>query len=297
MKRYQNVLILSVVWAFYYVAAGVCNKSLSSFVTGSCIRILTFVLLTVSMGTQGTLKDLKKVSGVWPKLLLVGCFGFLLDITAFIGLRYSSSAIGTALLKTDVLMVNFASMFLFGMRFSKRDWLLTGTTLAGVVVLLKINPFSANVVPTDIFFLLSAGFVTANALLIKHIQTRHNVSDYVIAYYNNLVTMLWFLLATVISGAGRTAVGAIADGGLGLWLVLGGIGQFFIYHFYYRSLRALPVWIVKVILLLIPLFSMVAEWLLFGQRIDGQQMLGGGIVIASAAFLILEQRRKAAVKQ
>lgn len=292
MKKYQNVLILAVIWALYYVAAGVCNKSVSPFVTGSGIRLITFALLTVSMGLQGKLKDLLRVSGVWPKLVLVGCFGFLLDMTAFIGLQYSSSAIGTVLLKTDVLMVNFASIFLYRVRFTRRDWLFTAVMLIGVVILLQIDPFSMDVVPTDFFFLLSAAFVTANALLIKHIQMNHPVSNEVIAYFNNFVTMVIFLLILLFSDASITEVRNGLGEELVLWLLIGGIGQFLVYRFYYRSLRALPVWIVKVILLLIPVFSMVAEWILFNEMVALQQILGGTIVIISAVFLLLEQRKK-----
>lgn len=292
MKKYQNVLILAVIWALYYVAAGVCNKNVSPFVTGSGIRLVTFVLLTVSMGLQGKLKDLIRVSGVWPKLVLVGCFGFLLDITAFIGLQYASSAIGTVLLKTDVLMINFASIFLYRVKFTKRDWLFTAAMLMGVMILLQINPFSVDVVPTDLFFLLSAAFVTANAVLIKHIQMNYPVSNEVIAYFNNFVTMVIFLLILLFSGASTT----VGSNGLGpelaFWLLIGGISQFLVYRFYYRSLRALPVWIVKVTLLLIPVFSMAAEWILFGEMIAPQQILGGAIVIISAVFLLLEQRKK-----
>jgi drug/metabolite transporter (DMT)-like permease len=297
VKKYTNVFILSIVWAAYYVAGGIANKAVNPLVTGVIVRFVTFVLLTSVMLFKGTLKQLFHVGNVLPKLICVGILGFLLDITAFIGLRYGSSATGTVLLKTDVIMVNFVSVLLYKTKLTKKDWIFTVTMLAGVLVILQVNPLDMQFKVTDLFFLLSAAFVTTNAFLIKHIQTRENVSvsNDVIAYYNNFITMIIFIITALVTG-NMQSTGLSFDGSIWFVLILTGIGQFFIYFFYYKSLRALPVWIVKVVLLLVPVFSWILELIFLNKTLSISNLVGSTIVLGSAACLLNEQRDKERTK-
>ena len=104
-KRTAPMLILPVIWGSYYVASQRLVGYTSVFTSGVGIRFLTMILLTVIMWRRKELALLFQIRGVWKRLLLIGTFGFLLDLTAFIGLSMSSAASGTALLKCDVLMV------------------------------------------------------------------------------------------------------------------------------------------------------------------------------------------------
>ncbi|WP_409529886.1 EamA family transporter, partial [Shinella sp.] len=56
------------------------------------------------------------------------------------GLSVASAGTGTALLKTDVLMVNLISVFFYKMRFSWKQWACTILMLLGVLVVIGINP-------------------------------------------------------------------------------------------------------------------------------------------------------------
>lgn len=293
MKKYTNVLVLSGIWAIYYVTAGVANKAINPLITGVVVRLITFALLTSVMFFKGTFKQLFHVGNVFPKLICVGILGFLLDITAFIGLRFGSSATGTVLLKTDILMVNFVSLFLYKTKFSKKDWIYTVTMLIGVLIILQVNPLDMQFQLTDIFFFLSAAFVTTNAFLIKHIQSQKNVniSNDVIAYYNNFVTMIIFLVTALFTGS-LNNTGLAFESNIWFILILTGLGQFFIYLFYYKSLRALPVWIVKVILLLVPVFSLILEMIFLDKTFKTSHLVGSIIVLGSAACLLYEQRSK-----
>jgi len=293
MRKYSNVFVLSIIWAIYYVTGGIANKAINPLITGVIVRFVTFIILTSVMLFKGTLKQLFLVGNVLQKLICVGILGFLLDITAFIGLRYGSSATGTVLLKTDIFMINFASLLIYKTKLTKKDWILTVTMLAGVLIILQVNPLDMRFRFTDIFFLLSAAFVTTNAFLIKHIQSRenNNISNDVIAYYNNFITMMVFLITALATGNLHNTSFSFESN---IWyiLLLTGIGQFFIYLFYYESLRALPVWIVKVILLLVPMFSLIFEMLFLGKSFKTSHLVGSIIVLGSAACLLYEKRQK-----
>ncbi|MCI9307723.1 MAG: EamA family transporter, partial [Lachnospiraceae bacterium] len=117
-KKIVPMLILPVIWGSYYVASQRLVGYTSVFTSGVGIRFLTMLFLTVLMWRRRELPLLLQVHGVWKRLLMIGTLGFLLDLTAFIGLSMSSAASGTALLKCDVLMVNLLSMMIYKQKFT-----------------------------------------------------------------------------------------------------------------------------------------------------------------------------------
>lgn len=285
MKKYSVVILLAFVWAAYYYSLGISNKQISPFATGVFIRLCVFILLTAVLAATGQLGLLRVERRLLPRLALIGCMGFLLDITAFIGTRYGSSATGSILLKTDVIMVGLLSAALEKKRLSGREWMLTGTMLVGVALVLGIQPGNMALHPTDLCFLLSAFFVSVNAFLIRSAQ-REGVGNNVIAWYNNFVTLLFFAAALPLAGAAQDFAAAFRAPGLLAALAVGALGQFFIYIFYYRALRDLPVWNVKVVLLLIPLITMLFDLVFTGMRPAPSRLAGAAIVLMSAFFVI-----------
>lgn len=294
IKPYGNVVLLAVIWSAYYAAVGVANKVLNPIVTGVFVRVFVFVLLTVVMAAKHTLADLKCDKKALPFLVLIGIMGFSLDITAFIGLRYASAGTGTVLLKTDIIFVSLASALIFKEKIDKLDWLFIVTMLAGVMLVMGINPFHLAFQVTDLFFIASAVCVSTNAFLIKHVQKigKKPVSNDVIAYYNNGIAMIVFLVFLPILTKKGDISRIFSDKSILIALVIGGIGQFFIYVVYYKSLRQLPVWIVKTILLLIPVFAMVYDVIIWRQMPTVSHLIGTLITIGSAVMILWRQQPK-----
>lgn len=127
------LLILPVIWGSYYVASQKIIGYTSAFTAGVGIRFITMIFLTVIMYRRSELQKLTNTKGVLIRLLLIGTLGFLLDITAFIGLSLSSAASGTALLKCDVLMVNILSMIIYKQRFTWKAWALYRSDAVGCI--------------------------------------------------------------------------------------------------------------------------------------------------------------------
>ena len=94
-KQMAPLILIAIIWGGYYVASQqTVNRmaepgQMSQFPTGIVIRFLVMILLTFIMLGRGELKLLLKVEGILPRLLLIGLLGFLLDLTAFIGLSLS----------------------------------------------------------------------------------------------------------------------------------------------------------------------------------------------------------------
>jgi drug/metabolite transporter (DMT)-like permease len=239
---------------------------------------------------------LMQTKGVFGRLLLIGTLGFLLDLTAFIGLSMSSAASGTALLKCDVLMVNILSMIIYKQKFSWKAWGCTLVMLFGVFLVMGID-FSTFQIgdPGNVFFLLSAFFVSCNAFVIKSVQLdkKNPVCDDVVAYYNNFVTMLYFTATSLFMGTIGQLKLVFTDHAVTLAWFLASLGQTLIYVVYYYNLRHYPVWLVKTFLLLMPIASTIITFVLFGERMIGTQYLGMAVVIAGALGILLEQKAPA----
>jgi drug/metabolite transporter (DMT)-like permease len=296
-KQILPLLLIALIWGSYYVASQQVAKGLSTFPTGIVIRVVTLVLLTVIMGLRGELPLLLKVKGVLPRLLMIGCMGFLLDFTAFIGLQLSPAGSGTALLKCDIIFVSLISMIIYKTRFTKIDWILTLVMLFGVFMVMGVDFRNLQLGNAgSIFFILSALFVSINAFIIKSVQLDKDnpVCDDVVAYYNNIVTMILFIIAAAVSGT----IGQLADLQTDRYLLmvslLAGLGQTGIYLVYYYDLRRFPVWIVKVFLLLMPIVSAIETFLIFHEHMVSGQYIGMVIVLAGALGILLEQNRKPA---
>lgn len=294
MKRsFACLLILPVVWGCYYVASNLAVEQMSVFAVGIVIRLTTLVLLTAIMVLRRQLRDLFRIKYVWKKLLLIGTMGFLLDSTAFLGLTMCPAGIGTIILKTDIIFVNVISVVLYHYRFQIRDWILTILMLMGIVLVLGIDFENVDMGGAgNLFFVASALFVSINAFIIKSAQhdSRNPVSDNVVAYYNNLVTLILFTITAYFRGDLEQLSGIGRHRDLVEALAVASVGQTLIYLFYYYNLRRFPVWIVKVFLLFVPIVAAVIGFALFDEKLSALQLLGMAVVLSCAGGIVWGQR-------
>ena len=274
---------------FYAVSKRMVDATGSPFAAGFLLRSAALVFLTVQLLADGGFRQLFRPGKAVFVLLTIGVFGFLLDLFANLGYAGGALSTGTALLKTDVLMVNLVSVAILHKRLYLTDWLGTGAMLFGVLLVLGLD-FSGLVLhPTDLFFLLSAACVTANAFLIRHAQEKYDAQADTISYYNNFVVLLLFTAFSVFRGDLQTLQPGETPGFW--WLVaLGGLAQTCIYFFYYRNLRRHEVWVVKLWLLLMPVVSCLIGVVFLRETFTAQKIIGIGVVLLGAAVILLRGR-------
>ena len=274
-------------WSIYYAASKVLvGQTGSALLAGFLLRAAALVFLTAQLLLGGNFARLFHPGKALGILLLIGLFGFLLDLFANLGYAKGSLSTGTALLKTDVLMVNLATVILYKKKLYLTDWLGTLVMLLGVLLVLGVDFGSMRLNGHDLFFLLSAACVTANAFIIKRAQDRYHADTDSISYYNNFVVLLLFGTAAALGGE----LGSFRPESLkGLWwlVVLGGLAQTGIYFFYYRNLKSHEVWEVKLALLLMPVLSCFIGVFFLDETLTGMKLLGIAIVLLGAALLLL----------
>ena len=277
-------------WSIYYaVSKVVVGATGSPLLAGFLLRSAALVFLTVQLVLDGSFSRLFHQGKAVFILVVIGVFGFLLDLFANLGYQYGSLSTGTALLKTDVLMVNLATVMIYRKRLYLSDWLGTGIMLVGVLLVLGVDFGGMELHPTDLFFLLSAACVSINAFIIKAAQEKYHEDADMISYYNNAVVLLLFGCSAMLAGDMRAdAVGTVP----GFWwlVALGGLAQTGIYFFYYRNLKHFEVWLVKLYLLLMPVVSCFIGVFFLHEELTAKKLVGILVVLAGAAVILQRAR-------
>lgn len=292
-KGIVSIFGMVMVWATYFLVSKWCvDLTGSPYVTGMVLRFVTLFVYIAIMLVCRQFKLLFKTKGVWYILIAVGTLGFLLDLFANIGFQHSQAGKGTVLLKVDILFANLATAIILRKRLSPLDWIFSIIMLFGIVLVLNIDFKNLSFNPYDLFFILSALVVTANAFLIKWIQTKFKVKSNVIAFYNNFVVLIMFSIASLITKDFQVLGQIDFQYSAYLFIILGGIGQAFIYVFYYKNLATFPVWLVKVFLLFIPVVTTTFSILFLNEKLTVITLVGMIIVLSGAFGIIMEQKRK-----
>lgn len=276
-------------WSIYYaVSKVVVDATGSARLAGFLLRSAALVFLTIQLLADKSFSRLFHQGKAVLILVLIGVFGFLLDLFANLGYAGGSLSTGTALLKTDVLMVNLATVILYHKKLYFSDWLGTAIMLSGVLLVLGVDFGGMTLHVTDLYFLLSAACVSANAFIIKTAQEKYHEDADMISYYNNAVVLVLFAGSAALCGDFRLP----ADLSRGFWalVVLGGLAQTGIYFFYYRNLKHFEVWLVKLYLLLMPVLSCFIGVFFLNEELTTKKLLGILIVLAGAAVILQRGR-------
>ncbi len=292
--RFKDVGMIAgmvIAWTAYYaVSKFMVDRTGSPYAAGFLLRAAALVFLTIQLAATGGYKDLFRQGRATVILVIIGVFGFLLDLFANLGYANGGSlGTGTALLKTDVLMVNLLTVAIYHKRLYATDWIGSVLMLAGVLLVLGLDFRELSFRPTDLFFIASAACVTANAFIIKAAQDRHHQKADTISYYNNFVVLLLFALFAVSRGDLK----ALRPGETpGFWwfVLLGGLAQTCIYFFYYRNLKRHEVWEVKLWLLLMPVLSCVVGILFLNEEPTVWKLVGIGVVLLGATVILLRSK-------
>ena len=279
-----------VAWSvFYAVSKHMVDATGSPFAAGFLLRMGALVFLTIQLVADGHFMELFRQGKAALLLVVIGVFGFLLDLFANLGYAGGTLSTGTALLKTDVLMVNLISVAVYHKKLYASDWLGSLVMLLGVLLVLGLDFSSFAFRPADLFFLLSALCVTVNAFLIKAAQEKYGRNTDSISYYNNFTVLILFALFALFRGDLRALTPAAIPHFWGL-VALGGLAQTCIYFFYSRNLKRQEVWVVKLWLLLMPVVSCCIGVVFLHEALTAKKVLGVCVVLLGAAVILLREK-------
>lgn len=291
LKDVGMIAGMVIAWTVYYaVSKFMVDRTGSPYVAGFLLRAAALVFLTVQLAATGGFRNLFRQGKATVILVIIGVFGFLLDLFANLGYANGGSlGTGTALLKTDVLMVNLLTVAIYHKRLYATDWIGSILMLFGVLLVLGLDFRELTFRPTDLFFIASAACVTANAFIIKAAQDKHKQKADTISYYNNFVVLLLFALFAISRGD-LAKLNPSETPGFWWFAALGGLAQTGIYFFYYRNLKRHEVWIVKLWLLLMPVLSCIVGVLFLNEEPTVWKLVGIGVVLLGATVILLRSK-------
>ncbi|MFA6866206.1 MAG: DMT family transporter [Clostridia bacterium] len=297
MKKEKVISIICIAamiisWSAYFVTSKwMVDYTGSAFLAGFILRSFAFITLTIYIIIKKEFFQVFKMGKTALILLVIGVLGYLLDTFANIGFQHSDVSTGTILLKTDILMATFASAVIFKEKLHLTDHIGTLIMLGGVICILNIDFSNISLNWYDLFFLASALTVTTNAFVIKYTQKEYKASSNMIAYYNNFVVLLLFLISSLILGDFKFFnTNKIGSSLFWILAVVGGIAQSLIYIFYYRNLKIYPVWQVKLFLLFVPIVSSIIGLIAFDEKITLLKIIGLILVLLGAVLILLRDK-------
>ncbi len=297
-KGKSAVLITGMIlfWSvFYAVSKYMVQATGSPYLTGGLLRAAALIFLTAQLFVRHKFLDLfRQGKTVWI-MFVIGCIGFLGDFFANLGYANGSLGVGTALMKTDVLMANLVTVILYKRRLTFVEWLGTIVMLVGVLLVLNVSFGTDAFRWSDVFFLLSAVSLASNAFVIQHAQRKYGKDPDMISYINNLTVLVLFTIVCLITGDSARTVSTVSEYG---WIILlGGFAQTGIYFFYYRNLQRHEVWIVKLYLLLMPVVSCLIGVVFLHETMTPKTVAGIVIVLLGAGLLLIRHRLPGKIRQ
>ena len=299
MKTNRILLpVMVIAWSIYYILCDILIDVLGSpYFVGLLLRTITFIGLTIFLLLGQKLKFKIKKPKHFAAIITTAILAFVFDCLINIGLQYSSATTGTALLKTEMVFVLFFGWLLYKRKMCVRDAVIALSMAAGSFMIVLGDLHAWSVDWWSLLFVLSAMLNTICAFSIKKIQETCDIGSYQIVYINNTISLLlYFVTVIVFDGSFFLNISQLYQSNLWVVGAVCGVCQMILMLTYYSALSKYQVWIVKATLLLIPIITLFFNVLFSTEKITLVQVVGTGITIVSAFFLVIRDKNNIEVE-
>lgn len=274
-------------WGMEYPLMKSSTAAIGPLGTGAVMFSLASLLLGVQLACRGVFRRERLPNGrALGMMLLIGVIGLALNAAALVAICSTSVANVSTLARTDVLFSLLLATFLFRERIHWSAWLATPVMLAGICLMTGVLSvgFGGGSVG-DALVLLSAFLVAVNAFIIRHTATYADPS--LIGFVNTTINALGFLVVLTFRAPREEALPLLRAAFLyAPALALGGLAAIF-FASYYVALRALPVWKVRLLMLLIPVVAGIAGCVWLNEVITTGQALGMMLICGGAGDVVI----------
>jgi len=223
-----------------------------------------------------------------PELILVGFLAAVLNLMQNWGLKLSSPANVSILLRGDLFFSLIIGYVIWKQKLHRLEWAGMGAMLIGVSLVLQISWREVRIGSGgDILILGSALLLAVNAEIIKH--RLGQVEGILVAYFNSGMCFIVFLGGS----AWMEELRALPKVNMGIWLlvlisILLQVAQYLVY---YRSLRKLTTCLVRVVHLITPIVAIVTSSWWMHEDISLTQ-IGGMLLVAGGIMLVFRVHAK-----
>lgn len=204
-------------------------------------------------------------------------------VSFFGSIQLTTVAIGLVTFATFPLFVSLFEPFLFNEKLHKTSIVQALLTLLGLYLLIPIENVDQSMLLGVCVGLLSAFtyacFAIANRKLVKQVTVTK------VALYQNLFAALTLLPVMVMYTPTFT------EQDIWLILALGVICTAMANSLFNYALKGIDAKSVSIVVSLEPIYGIIAAYFLLGERLSLMMIIGGGLVLASNAWVVIEKRK------
>ncbi len=294
------VTLAAVVWGFeLFLIRYLENPTTPASISPEMAGLVGYALCTVLLAGYRSAPWPGGIRGSWRdpatarSLLVIGLVGAALNWACFFGLRYTTSANAGILQRTDILFTLLLSLFLVREPIRGRDWGSIAVMVVGVGMVIGASPHELRAhLLGDSMLLLGAFLVSLNAVLIQRCLQRTDSGT--IATANSFCITLGFLAMLALTQRGALSSQLHATAAHGALMALLGFVIALVFVLYYIALGLLPLWEVRIFMLMIPVTAALFEAVFLGTRTTAGQAAGMAAVMGGAASISLRARGRRA---
>ncbi len=293
MVNCGSVLVCALAWAAYAVVSQMLVKVMPVEVVGAWSRTFAMLFLIVIAFFYGEARLLVNPGPVVRYAVLIGVIAFGMNAAQLYGLnmQHASASNFSVIVKTDVLFTLLAARFILKERIFRLDYAGVVVMVAGVgLVMIRDLLHYEFAFVSDLLFLSIAIGLTFNAFVIK--AKLQVLSNRVVAGYNCSMSFLGFAVLVAATGQWNAAAAQVSNPRHMALLALFGALIAAVFLTYYHALNRLPLWLVRVLLLFTPLFTMLLDAAMQGTQIHPWQIAGMLLLVAGAGIIIVGHDRR-----
>jgi len=269
---------------------------LNVFTVLVCSRVFTIAVIWIALvGTRRPI--LIRAPGVTRYVILLGCLNFVLNWCGNQGMQWTTATSSAVLFKTDVLFTIILGWVFLGEKVRAHHVPMIVLAVAGCLMVIwpdgreSVTKAGARPLAGNLLCVAFGLVLTINAILIK--AKLGPLGKLQLAFWNSLIGFLFFAMMWLRSGYIQSDLTKVCEEPR-LAAILAGAGAVaaVVFLTYYQAIWNMPVWVVRVLLLLSPAIAALLAKLLWAEETTPVQLVGMALVLGGTASVVVSGRRK-----
>lgn len=292
-ERYKVLgsLILSMIcWAFSFVWIKQAFISFNPLTIIVMRLVISAGLLAIILKLLGQLVSMRKADLKWF-LLLAFFEPFLYFMGESFGLELVSSTVGAVIVSTIPLFAPITDKLFFKSRISWANILGIIVSFAGVLLLIFKGDFSLAAPLKGILLVFLAVFAALGySVVLKKVPGNYNAVS--IITYQNAIGLLYFLPLFLIYDLPVLNAKPLTMESIYAVVMLAVVASSLAFIFFTHGMRIIGITKANVFVNMIPVFTAILAWIILGEVITLQMMIGILLVIGGVFVSQLKLRRR-----
>ncbi len=290
LKYFGAALLAMFFWSFSFVWFKVAYQAYEPLTVVLVRLVISASIMFIFSKVIGKLKSLRKQDLKW--MILLSFFEpFLYFMGESFGLKYVSSTVASVIISTVPLVTPLAAWYFYKEKLSWTNFAGLVISFLGVSIVVLNRSFNFEASPLGVSLEFVAVLSTIGYTLILKKLTRH-YNGYTIISYQNLFGSLMFLPFWGIFEAEQSLQTPFNAEAFAAIIKLAVFASILGFIFFTYSIRHIGINKSNMFINLIPVFVAVLSFLILGEEINGQKILGITVVIAGLFLAQLKRRKK-----